>query len=443
MEVARAFVFLICARWLRVASAAAVPESKRIVWGMDKNIHQHTKSSDWDDWSKVMAPYWSKDFVYDFVHPFPKTHGLHDWFKGEHSHFNEAFPACNWTDMIFAGSEDAATFCSYGIARWTGPFAGVHPPKGDPTVHIRDLDFYAFSKGKISYNWCMIDVVDIFQQVGYNVLPPAPLPNDGYNPPRAMDGIPAPDTAFVDPSAAARATIPFRKMIDEDLVSQSLAMRWWAEDMIWYGPGGIGTAKSRGEYLTHFLKPFHASFSNPKLELNSLLCEGTYCGAHFYIVGNHTDKWLGQSATGRLIRIRFGIHARVRLDSHVDGCGSCGQIVDGWAQMDIPDAFAQMGVDLFERAKLSMPDKNLTRADSKESKSMLPTSLDSTPDGGMSACAPVVFVSLLASMVAVQLYRRRARAQNAAKQLDAYLIMYDELWQSGQAFHFHGPGDRA
>merc|ERR1712107_888268 len=108
-------------------------------------------------------------------------------------------------------------------------------------------------------------------------------------------------------------------------------------DMVWYGPGGVGTAHSRREYLTHFLKPLHAGFSNISLQLDLLVCEGKYCGAHFYLHASHTGRWLGENATGRRIRICCGAHA------HLEG----GKIVEGWLIIDVARAFTDMGVDLY------------------------------------------------------------------------------------------------
>ena len=73
-------------------------------------------------------------------------------------------------------------------------------------MHIKDLDFYAFRDGAIVFNWCMIDVIDVLRQGGYQVLPrTTPLIDDGLYPaPRAMDGLPAPNSIYVNAALAAR-----------------------------------------------------------------------------------------------------------------------------------------------------------------------------------------------------------------------------------------------
>jgi len=321
------------------------PLAKQVVVGMDTNVNLHVAWNDWKDWSVVMAPYWAEDMIYDFnyVGPwdFGPTHGLKAWYEAEHLHCNHALPDTQWTDFIRAGTDSTCTSASYGLARWTGEFAGVPPPPGGPWVRVHDLDFYLIEGRRIKINWCLIDVVNLFEQVGYAVLPPAPMAMDGYRAPNAMDGYPAPLSSAVRPEDTRRSERVWRAALEEDLVRNAGGARWWAEDMVWYGPGGVGTAHSRLEYVTHFLGPLHRGFSNVSLALDLLLCEGKYCGAHFYLHATHTGPWLGEAATGRRVRIRCGAHA------HLEG----GRLVEGWLIIDVARAFADMGVDLYARAR--------------------------------------------------------------------------------------------
>lgn len=321
------------------------PLAKQVVVGMDTNVNLHIAWNDWKDWSKEMAPYWTEDMIYDFSYVgewgFGATHGLRGWYEGEHLHFNGALPDCQWMDVIRAAKGRHCTSASYGLARWVAPFAGVPPPASKPWVRIHDLDFYLIEGKRIKINWCIIDVVALFEQVGYQVLPPSPMRQEGYRAPNAMDGFPAPMSAAVDPADTETSERVWRAAVEEDYVLGTGGARWWAENMTWYGPGGVGTAHSREQYLAHFLTPLHAAFSNVTLQMDLLVCEGRYCGAHFYLHGTHTGPWLGEKATGRRVRIRCGAHA------HLDK----GRIVEGWLIIDVPRAFADMGVDLYARAK--------------------------------------------------------------------------------------------
>lgn len=321
------------------------PKGKQVVVGMDTNVNLHVEWNDWTAWKKVMAPYWTEDAVYDFAYVgdwnFGRTHGLKAWFEGEHMHFNRAIPDSQWQDFIRAATDDTCTSASYGLAFWTAPFAGVAPPPGGVKVRIRDLDFYQIKGRQISYNWCIVDVVDMFEQAGYNILPPAPLGTTGYFAPHAMDGLTAPLSSMYTPEDAAASLKIWKAALEEDYDKKSQSASFWADDVVWYGPGGVGTARSREDYAKHWLKPLFDAFSDTERKTDLVLCEGPYCGAHFYIWGKHTGKWLGEEASGKTVPIRCGAHARI-LD---------GKIKEGWLIVDVPRAFHGMGVDFYAKAK--------------------------------------------------------------------------------------------
>eukprot|EP00931_Biecheleriopsis_adriatica_P008556 TRINITY_DN109712_c0_g1_i1.p1 TRINITY_DN109712_c0_g1~~TRINITY_DN109712_c0_g1_i1.p1 ORF type:complete len:418 (+),score=85.45 TRINITY_DN109712_c0_g1_i1:66-1256(+) len=321
------------------------PLAKQVVVSMDTNVNLHIAWDDWKDWSKEMSPWWTKDMVYDFnyVGPwnFGATTGLRGWYDGEHMHFNAAIPDSQWQDFIRAATEKTATSASYGLARWTGDFAGVPPPRSHPKVRIHDLDFYLIEGKQIKINWCIVDLVDLFEQVGYQVVPKGPLPQEGYRAPNAMDGFPAPLSSMFTKEDAAKSEKVWQAALQEDYDMGKQEGRFWAEDINWYGPGGVGTAHSRKDYVTHWLTPLHAAFSDITRSTDLVVCEGPYCGAHFYLWGTHTGEWMGEKPTGKRVPIRCGAHARI-----VDG-----KIVEGWLIIDHARAFQAMGVDLFGRAR--------------------------------------------------------------------------------------------
>lgn len=327
------------------------PTSKATLDKMVVIIREHISWNNWTAWSTAMRPLWAPNFTYDFVQPLGKEHGLHNWYEGEHLHYNEAFPSFRSYNFLYLGTDDAASLQSYHIVRWVGDFAGVPAPPGKPLIKIKDMDYYTIKDGMIAYNWCMVDLVGILQQGGYEVLPPPPMPNGiDYLPPRAMDGIPAPDDDYATPEDAAKARSVVAAALQEDLVQQSLAASWWVDDLMWCGPAGIGRAEHRADYVEHFLKPLRVAFSDPEMKVDKFVCESNYCGVHFHLYVTHTGPWLGQSATDRRVYLRFGTHFRVVFDT-----SGSGRVADGWAQVDIVDTFSQMGVDLLARAKVQYP----------------------------------------------------------------------------------------
>jgi predicted ester cyclase len=251
----------------------------------------------------------------------------------------------HFAKFISAGDSRAVTVAAYANANWTGPFAGL--PAANRPVTVRDIDYYVVNDSRIVTNWCMVDVVDILQQVGYKLLPPAPLPNLGYKAPSAMDGLPAPIDEYVkaEDSRSARALI--EKLLVEDYIASTPAAQSWSPEMTWYGPPGVGTAKSPQQYLTHWLKPLRAAFADRRLEVDVVVCESVYCGAHVHLVGKHVGTWLGRPATQAVVSLRMGLHWRVDKVSN--------KIAEGWCQVDLLSAFGQMGQDLLAVARAQAP----------------------------------------------------------------------------------------
>ena len=336
----------------------SIPRSKKVFEAFDVLFHHQGDGASlaWTDkpgWIAAMAPFFDDDFVYDFIHPLPMTRGLSGWFDGEHTVYNTAFGGYNSSVFLAAGSDDAITCAAFHLSTWHGPFAGVPAPDPPVRVHVKDLDFYQLVDDRIVSNWCMIDVIDVLRQGGVRVLPqPAPLRDDGlYPPPRAVDGLPAPNSVYVEASLAGRRAemeALLWRAIRADLLEQDGRALHWAADAAWYGPGGIGRATSRDEYATHFLRPLYAAFRPLAISMDLLVCEATYCGAHFKLLAHHSGPWLGVPPTHRNATIRFGMHTRLAVDA--DGCALATTpcIAEAWAQVDVLAAFASVGVDLLE-----------------------------------------------------------------------------------------------
>lgn len=330
------------------------PLSKKLIRGMDDLISNHVDCFDFQSWSKAMQPFWIPDMVYDTNwHPnsslLNNGTGLWSWFNREHVPFNQAFPGCTFSQMLFLGEELTAATTTYTNAVFSGDFAGIRHT-GKP-ITFRIFDFYEIdgSQRKIRYNWMILDLVHIMHQTGPRVLPRPSLREGWVQPPRAMDGIPAPFSLTVDPELYMKSKGVVSKLLAKEWKSDRLAgdCSLWASDMIWYGPEGIGMATSCKDYFEHFLQPLYLAFPSRDVEIDVLTCEGAYCGAHGTMVAKNTGPWLGQAASNTIVKLRFGMHYRVTFDGNPEG-----EVADSYALFDLPGAFKQMGVDLFSRAQL-------------------------------------------------------------------------------------------
>jgi predicted ester cyclase len=318
-------------------------ESKLVVLAMDAEVNRNGDGStntwgDAADWAAVMKPYWTPNMTYEFIYPWNQPeHGLKKWYGGELSNWFSAFAGESFNWFIFASDKNQVTIAANAYAYWDQPFAGLPAP--NKHVQVRDIDFYLLRDGKIAYNWCMLDLVDLMIQAGYDVLPPSPLPNGGYHPPRVPGyQLPAPHPHSVGDTENAYSVV--NAAIREDLIADGKGEHWHTSS-VWYGPAGVGTAYGREAYVNGFLVPLRAAFSEPAMKVEMVVCEKNFCGAYAYWSANHTGTWLGATPCNRRVKVRFGMHFQIE--------GS--KIVAGWTQMDLLELMQQMGVDLLSRAK--------------------------------------------------------------------------------------------
>merc|ERR1712002_1422792 len=270
--------------------------SKCITAGMNNIITDHVAWDDWEAWYEVMKDFW-------------------------------------------IGEEYTSSYLWYAKSVWIGDLGTVPGSQYvGQQVTIWDLDFYQIdeeSGTKISYNWCLIDFVDLMRQLGYQVLPKPSLREGFMLPPRAMDGIPAPITRLVNPEDTIISKMIIQELLEEDFVTGTKPSDRWEDDMVWYGVAGFGMGTSKAEYEEHILGPLRTGLSSRSVAIDILNCEGAYCGAHGYLQALHTGTWLGEQPTGLPIHIRLAIHWRI--DTERETVPEC------WAMFDLPAAFNMIG----------------------------------------------------------------------------------------------------
>lgn len=288
------------------------------------------------------------EFIYDTV-GFPNSKTLEGWcLSGEESQYRTAFPTTSFSQMLFFGDDTHSTTTSYGNGHWEGDLFGIPAPK--VWTYFRVTDFYHIRKtgpneGLVHYNFMMIDFADLFRRVGRPVLPPATLPEGLVLTASANDGVPAPLSVLARSRDNVSAKAAVTGALLQGWAGEASPEQWWHSDLTFYGPGGIGVARSADEYHQHVIQPFRAAFANRTLDAHMLFCEGNYCGAFGYLKGMHVGMWVGQAASYEWVDIRFAMHFRV-----VDK-----KIKEGWAIFDMPGFLKQLGKDLFAIARDNTP----------------------------------------------------------------------------------------
>ena len=258
-------------------------------------------------------------------------------------------------DIFFAGhnhlDDNGATWVAsmgHFLALFDAPFLGIQPTR--KIVMIRYAEFSKVKDDKIIEQAVFVDLLHLMAQAGQYPLPnmtaaqlvqPGPMTHDGLL------------TSPQDVSQGEKTLGLINRMItaidransDETPPSpqQELA-RDWHNDMLWWGPTGIGATYSIDRYIEQHQRPFRTQLGARKF--NGHICrmaEGNYGG--FFGWPNLTMEcsgpFLGLTASGKSADMRVvDIYRR-------DG----DKLAENWVFIDILHFLNMQGLDVLAELK--------------------------------------------------------------------------------------------
>lgn len=294
----------------------------------------------------------AEDSAYLCSHPVNQMHGLAEiaarlWLPLKH-----AFPDMERRDdIVMAGRWKDADWVS-ATGYYYGTFARdwLGLPAHGGWAYLRYGEFYKVEGGRIVDAYVILDVIDLMRQAGVNPLPPA-RGIEGYCPgPATRDGVMLDAN---DPAEGAKSLAAVERMIFEgmfgfdgvDHATMNMDRFWEPRDMMWYGPGGIGSTRGLKGFMDYHEIPWNEAF--PDFRGGNHVArfgDGAYVASTGWpsIYGTHNGRELfGIPATGKPITIRVMDWWRRDGD----------WLVENWIFIDIPELLMQMGYDLLARAQ--------------------------------------------------------------------------------------------
>ena len=160
-------------------------------------------------------------------------------------------------------------------ATFTADYLSI--PATGKNVSIRWGEFCRVEDGKIVESFFLLDLIDLMQQAGINVLPPSRGKDGVYPPPVKADGL---LFAEQDDAESDYALQHIRRFIfdglnnydQSDLKSMGIA-DFFHPDVQWYGPGGIGACDGLKEFEDFHQKHWlHAYPDRAVQDLDALIC---------------------------------------------------------------------------------------------------------------------------------------------------------------------------
>ncbi len=167
------------------------------------------------------------------------------------------------------------------MALFDKPFLAIRPT--GKIVMIRFVEFNRVEDGRIAETAMFIDLLHLMRQAGQYPLPPqtgahlvqpGPLTHDGlmYDQQDAATGLRS--------LAAINALLTNPRSAELGIAESDRLRRVWHDDMIWWGPEGIGATYTIPRYLKQHSEPFHDGLHSG-YKYNGHMCrmaEGNYGG---------------------------------------------------------------------------------------------------------------------------------------------------------------------
>lgn len=242
----------------------------------------------------TLAQHMSPDCDWRAVHPFNRQTGPAAAAAAFWQPFLNAFSRVQRReDIFFAGLNEIDGFSSvwtmsmgHFMGLFDAPFLNIPPTR--KIVMVRYAEFHRIEAGRITQTTLFVDLLHLmaqaglnplrFEQTGAQLVQPGPRTHDGLllDPQDPLDG--AKTLARINnmigsidhANAAAKPPSP----------QDELAVDW-RDDMIWWGPTGIGATYTIDRYIEQHQGPFRRAMENRTF--NGHLCrmaEGHY-GAFF------------------------------------------------------------------------------------------------------------------------------------------------------------------
>lgn len=301
-----------------------------------------------------IAPHVTPQYHWRGVYPFRDQANLESACEVFWQPLMTAFKRLQRREDIFIAGDNA-----YDDSQWVmsmGHFMGLFDedflaiPATGRIAMIRYAEFSRVTEEGIAETGLFIDLIDLMQQAGVNPLPPSTGVSFTYPGPRHHDGIHHHDA---EPEMSHQTLALVNRMVDDlSALNDSGSMgcppellaQTWHEDMIWYGPAGIGASYSIERYQAQHQLPFRSQLKDKQFKGHVCrFAEGNF--ACFFgwpnLSNTPTGGWLG--LPGGEVNASMQVVDVYRREGD--------KLIENWVLIDLPWWLKQQGLDVLARQR--------------------------------------------------------------------------------------------
>jgi len=316
--------------------------------------------SDKDSLEEVLSHYLIKTSRVEISKPFSEYIGVRKYKEQFFEPLLHAFPDVEIQPYIVMSGASGDNNCVCVAGNFIGTFVNdwLTIPANQQPVTIRFHATFFLDNDKITRSWYFLDILDVIRQSGYQLFPFKGLQQTAPNPMPGNGIITYPTDSKESEISYNLTNAMIAGLLEYDGKSiESMGQeRFWDEkNMMWYGPGGIGTTRGLKGFQDNHQIPFLKAFPNRGVcEENEStnfvnMAEGNYT-CHFgypIMYGNHTgDGWLGLKASNKSFTMRVMDFWR-REDN---------KLKENWVMIDMIDLLEQFDINVFQLLKKEIND---------------------------------------------------------------------------------------
>ena len=307
-----------------------------------------------DTIEEVLKRYVSPDWHWRGMHPFHEQHGPEAVAREFWIPFMTAMPCIQRRpDIFIAGLNEIDGFkgrwviqMGHLMANFDAPWLGIHPTS--KIAMLRFVEFNHVVDGQIVETCMHFDILHLMMQAGQWPLPPqtgahlvqpGPATHDGLlygpsDPARGAATLAAINAMMSNPSASA------------DGISEAERLaRAWHDDMIWWGPAGIGASYTIERYIKQHSEPFGEALWAERTFNGHIarLAEGDFGGFFGWanLTLRNSGNFMGMTGGPCLADMRVVDMYRARD----------GKLAENWIFIDMLHWLNMQGLDVLGRMK--------------------------------------------------------------------------------------------
>ena len=320
---------------------------KSITEKIYNGLHQLVSVPD-SELERLASDILAEDVIFDVAYPINQLVGRQAVLEGFYRPLRAALQETRRRDEIFIQAPNRRDFggdwisaVTHYVGNFHAPLCGVRPHHS--LVFLRSGEFYQVADGKITLARLIPDFIDLMRQarrlplqetLGTEILFPGPATHDGVMP-VIGDG-----EASLDVVEGMLGDLHVFDPESFESKSQTGDDGYWHDDMMWYGPCGIGSNYRWDGFVKDHRESFLRAF--PDRKGGNHYCrigEGNFAAVSGWpsMTMTHQGDYLGVPATNKAMTLRVMDFYRI----------ADGKIMENWVLLDYGELLMQMGFDIF------------------------------------------------------------------------------------------------